>query len=194
MAIASWLRSQWSLRVGASTYLRCILWGLCWCDASASWGLSSSSSWCSCLTYRAHQVNIMPILIIIIVGKGFKSVTYLPGKILAISAHLLPNFLWDSNITFSSLALIGSFLISGSKWLCHLHIVNCLLCLPLSALLASATINSVVFFQLLSNECPPLGSVLPHQLLDCFILLSDKVLMGAHKRDDLQTKSKAFWK
>ena len=47
--------------------------------------------------------------------------TYLPCNNLAISAHLLPNFLWASNMIFSSALVIGSLLISGSKWLCHLN-------------------------------------------------------------------------
>ena len=53
-----------------------------------------------------------------------ESVTYLPGNSLAISAHLFPYLLWASNINFSSLGLMGSFLISGSKWLCHLYVNN----------------------------------------------------------------------
>lgn len=49
------------------------------------------------------------------------SLTYLPCSSFAISAHLFPNFLWASKMTFSSALVIGSLLISGSKWLCHLY-------------------------------------------------------------------------
>ena len=44
----------------------------------------------------------------------------LPGRYLAISAHLLPNFTWAWIISSSSSSVHFSFFISGFRWLCHL--------------------------------------------------------------------------
>lgn len=63
--------------------------------------------------------------------KEFKFIfVYLPGRNLAISAHLFPYFLWASKMIFSSVLVHGSLLILGSRWLCHLSL-HCLPDLPL---------------------------------------------------------------
>jgi len=53
---------------------------------------------------------------------------YLPGKNLAISAHRLPICLCRTYIVWSSISVHADFLMSGLRWLCHLHANIKLLC------------------------------------------------------------------
>ena len=73
-------------------------------------------------------------------SKGAHS--YRPGKAFAISAHLLPKRPWSSRITRSSSSVHGVFLMSGLRWLCHLH---------------HAKLSwSSIFFDNLSRHCFPI--------------------------------------
>lgn len=47
----------------------------------------------------------------------------LPGSIVVISAHLLPNLRWASKILIPSSSVIGPLLISGLRWLFHLSLI-----------------------------------------------------------------------
>lgn len=57
------------------------------------------------------------------------ALSVLPGSNLAISHHLLPSLLCISTIIWSSSKFHFSFLIFGSRWLCHLS-RHCLPILP----------------------------------------------------------------
>ena len=50
------------------------------------------------------------------------ALSVLPGSSLAISDHLFPCLRWMSKMILSSSSLHLSFLIEGSKWLCHLSL------------------------------------------------------------------------
>lgn len=110
-----------------------------------------------------------------------------PGSSLAISAHLLPSVLCKSKMSCSSYLFMGSFLINGSKWLCHLQtlcidkwktfysVVLTNDCLPFSALFSSSATDSVVFLQHRSNEGPSFSAVVIDQIYYSFVFLHTQV-------------------
>jgi hypothetical protein len=121
-----------------------------------------------------------------------------PGSFLAISAHLLPMVLCSMNIFFSSSQLIGSFLMYGSKWLCHLiHTRQTIGNLPLATLLASPAADTVLFPQALGDEGPPLRAEFPHQIHNRIVFLQTQTLAlrtipVARKHNNLRIKSIAL--
>ena len=95
-----------------------------------------------------------------------------PGSSLAMSAHLFPRRLWSWKILISSALQMGSFLMYGSRWLCHLHTKhkqkeN----LPFSALFAGTITNFVNVLKLVGHVGPALGSVFRHEFANSFVLL-----------------------
>ena len=82
---------------------------------------SERPSSCSCCFFSFHfMVELKWFLMWLSV---------LPGRNLAISAHLLPKSLWAFIMISSSLSVHFPLLMSGFKWLCHLSL-HCLPILP----------------------------------------------------------------